>query len=50
MSAARRHPERCDCAECRELDALPVERQGWPGAFQLRLPVGKGKRRGKDGR
>ncbi len=43
------HADRCTCEECRELDALPDERQGWPGAFQLRLPVEKAKRRGKDG-
>jgi hypothetical protein len=29
--------QRCNCAECRELDLLPVELQGCPGGYQLTL-------------
>lgn len=30
-------PERCTCAECRELDALPDRLQGIPGTWQMKL-------------
>ncbi len=29
--------DRCDCAECLELDTLPVALRGWPDAYQLAL-------------
>lgn len=29
--------ERCFCRTCLRLDAQPVARHGWPGAFQLSL-------------
>lgn len=29
--------ERCTCAECRELDALPEHLQGIPGSWQMKL-------------
>ena len=37
--------ERCDCAECRKLDTLPL--QGIPGTFQLRLFKGRRRRRAR---
>jgi len=30
-------PQRCTCAECRELDQLPIALQGCPGGYQLML-------------
>lgn len=38
-SVQGRMPERCGCAECRAGDALPDRAQGWPGCFQLKLPI-----------
>lgn len=35
---------RCDCAECREGDALPIGLQGWPGAWQMKLIADSGER------
>lgn len=40
----RRAPEHCRCAECRMLDELPEELQGWPGAYQIPLfPTKRGR-------
>lgn len=30
---------RCRCTECRAGDAFPDRLQGWPGAYQLAMPM-----------
>ena len=40
--------ERCRCAECLDLDALPERLQGVPGSFQLKLFPAKKRRKRKN--